>query len=364
MIFIFLLARGAFFLATVSGVFSVWGLAQTFSGIFWFVVAMGAAIEYGKLIAVSYLYRFWVTGPKLLNAYLMVAITSVMLITGAGHYGFLTSGYQTDSLPLKQTTAQIEVLEEERTRLIERKSQIDSQISQLPTDYVKGRERLIRQFRGEQTSTTARIRELDTELLELKKQKITSEAHTGPIVFIAQAFNIDTDKATHYLTLLIIFVFDPLAIALTWAVNVAIRQRRPELPPAPEPVKMVDPEPDIDEHQEPDEDDLPPEEPIVNDVIEEPVENNIALESPGVPAVERDINVVTAPPPASRRRRQYAQFDAGTADIGTLIARYKTLKQKQRANDPSDIFTADDNWDMLAIREVLHKAGVGSYIDD
>ena len=207
--FIVLLALGAFLLASVSGFFSVWGLAQTYSGIFWFVIAMGIAIEYGKLIAVSFIYRFWNIGPKVLNYYLLIAITAVMAVTAAGHYGFLTSGYQTDSLPLKQVEAQVQVLDQERNRLLQRKIQIDAQISQLPANSVRGRVSLIRQFKTEQLQTTDRLNALDQDLLKLKQQQITTEAHTGPIVFIAKAAHVDTDTATHYLTLLLIFVFDP-----------------------------------------------------------------------------------------------------------------------------------------------------------
>jgi len=59
MLFILLLGLGALFLATTSGFFSVWGLAHTFPNKFWAVIAMGIALEYGKLIGVSFLYRFW-----------------------------------------------------------------------------------------------------------------------------------------------------------------------------------------------------------------------------------------------------------------------------------------------------------------
>ena len=382
--FIVLLSIGALLLATVSGFFSVWGLAQTYSGIFWCVVAMGVAIEYGKLIAISYIYRFWNEGPKLLNYYLLIAITAVMLVTGAGHYGFLSSGYQTDSLPLKQVQEQITVLEEERTRVLDRKAQIDTQISQLPTNSVRGRTQLIRQFRGEQQQTTARVTELDAKLLELKQQRITSEAHTGPIVFIAKAANVDTDTATHYLTLLLIFVFDPLAIALTWATNVAIRKRADGLIPEAEP-ELIDvdaEEPELDEVLE-DEPVIEPEDEVYEAAYVEPevlapeliptveVEDTIEVEpTPEPQIVEAEDKVEldqptqsSAPPPARRRRPYPGTWSANPSQsVSELTTHYKYLAAKLAAADPNDAFTNDDEWEMKAIEEVLNKQGLGQYI--
>jgi hypothetical protein len=233
MLFILLLGMGAISLATVSGFFSVWGLAHTFHGIFASVVAMGIAIEYGKLIGISFLYRFWgkvsttlkywLFGPMIITTFI------VMLVTAMGHYGYLSSGYQADVLPLKQLTEQVKLLDEEKLRKIERKKEIDQQISQLPQDYVKGRERLIRQFKAEQQEVTNRINDLDKQILSLKTETLKTETHVGPIIYIAKAFGLDTDEATNYLVLLIICVFDPMAILLTIATNVAIREREREL---------------------------------------------------------------------------------------------------------------------------------------
>jgi hypothetical protein len=375
--FIVLLSIGALLLATVSGFFSVWGLAQTYSGIFWCVVAMGVAIEYGKLIAISYIYRFWNEGPKLLNYYLLVAIAAVMMVTGAGHYGFLSSGYQTDSLPLKQVQEQITVLEEERTRVLDRKTQIDTQISQLPTNSVRGRTQLIRQFRGEQQQTTARVTELDSKLLELKQQRITSEAHTGPIVFIAKAANVDTDTATHYLTLLLIFVFDPLAIALTWATNVAIRKRADSLLPVEEPELIDVDEPEIIDkptevadqiyeaaYEEPQvlTSELIPEVEIEDTVEPEPVPEPQIVDAED--KVELDQPTQSSATPPARRRRPYPGTWSTNPNqsVTELMSHYKYLAAKLAASDPNDAFTNDDEWEMKAIEEVLTKQGLGQYI--
>lgn len=227
--FILLLTLGAILLATTSGFFSIWGLAHTFHGKFWAVIAMGIALEYGKLIGVSFLYRFWNKVTRLVKVTLFtpfIVITLVLMgITATGHYAYLSSSYQIDALPFKQKVQQVDLLLAEKDRRIERKNDIDKQISQLPPTFIKGRERLISKFKQEQRDLTIRIDEIDKKILDLKTEVLQSEAEVGPIIYIAKALNLGIDQATNYLVLLIIAVFDPLAILLTIATNIAIRDR-------------------------------------------------------------------------------------------------------------------------------------------
>jgi len=278
--FIFLVALGAFLLATVSGFFSVWGLASTFSGIFWSVIAMGCALEYGKLIASSFLYRYWNTTHIALKLYLVMGVLTLMLLTGLGHFGYLSSGYQADILPVKQKQEQVKLLEEEKTRILARKQQIDDLLADKgPSIHTiqgadgtvddkatralgqttRAHDRLAKQYKDEQIQVTTRLRQLDADLLTYKQDLIKTEAHTGPIVYIAKAFGMDSDDATKYLIFLIIFAFDPMAVALTLAVNIAIKQKQeakakleaekpsddlPPEPPKTEPVPEPEPEPE------------------------------------------------------------------------------------------------------------------------
>lgn len=228
MVFITLLVLTTTFIAGAAAFFSVYGLAATFSGTFWSVVLMGSSLEAGKLIAASYLYRYWKQTNVWLKTYLMAGILTLMVLTSTGIFGYLSSGYQTDVLPLKQVEEQVKLLEEEKARLIQRKTQIDEQIAQLPTNVVRGRVALIKGFKAEQNQATDRITELDKVILEEKTKLIKTQAHIGPITYIASAFDLDTDNATKYLIYLIIFAFDPMAVSLTLAVNIAIRLRKEE----------------------------------------------------------------------------------------------------------------------------------------
>lgn len=270
MIFIALLILSAFSIATSAAFFSVYGLANTFSGTFWGVVVMGASLEAGKLMTASYLYRYWEHTHIALRSVLLSVCFAVMLLTSGGIFGFLSTGYQSDVLPLKQKADQVKMLEEERTRSLARKVQIDDLLAKNTTtvtnvqaadgsvdknaakvlrETTRSRESMVKQYREEQKQVTSRITELDKQMLPLKQDLIKTEAHVGPIIYIAKAFDLDSDNATKYLIYLIIFAFDPMAIALTLAVNVALRVRKEEketanrvtlpvpdpLPPAPEP---------------------------------------------------------------------------------------------------------------------------------
>lgn len=228
MLFVLLLAVTTAAIAGSAAYFSVYGLANTFAGVFWSVVIMGGSLEAGKLVATSYLYRYWLDTPKLLRGYLIASVGALMLLTSMGIFGYLSSGYQTDMLPLQQIESQVKLLEQEKTTKLDRKKQIDKQIADLPADYVTGRNVLINQFRVEQKDVTVRLNELDKQILELRQQQIKSEAHVGPIIYIAKAFNLATDDATKYIIFLIIFAFDPMAVALTLALNIVIRKREEE----------------------------------------------------------------------------------------------------------------------------------------
>jgi len=247
MIFIVILILTALSLAGTAAFFSIYGLAAIFSGIFWPVVIMGTVLEVGKLVAISYLYRFRETVSLVVKVYLYSAVLILMLITSAGIFGFLSMGYQQDILPLKQQEQQIMLLQAEQLEIsgfkderLSRRKQIDDDVASLPNNFVKGRQRLLKtygpeleQLRNDISGYTAQLNKKTLQLSELKQQKLLTEVHIGPIIFLAAAINSDTNDATKWIILLLIFVFDPLAVFLTVAANHALvvghkRQKAPQ----------------------------------------------------------------------------------------------------------------------------------------
>jgi hypothetical protein len=369
MFFIILLLLAAGTIAGSAGYFSVYGLANTFHGTFWSVVIMGGSLEYGKLVAASYLYRYWNKTHFILKTYLISGIITLMIVTSMGIFGYLSTGYQLDALPLKQLEQKVRLLEEEKLRSLDRKKQIDNQIANLPADYSKSRIKLMDSFKSEQEQVTNRINELDKEILDIKSKVINTEAHIGPISYIAKAFHMNTDDATKYLIYLIIFVFDPMAIALTLAVNISLRARREEKEGINEdlsklepvyvdedsydiPLKEPDPDPNdlIWEEQEP--------------IIEKPISyaadyikpTKISLEKYKPPFVPTPEQPYVAPPP--RRIRPYAGVGINVP-IEELLSQHQYYKTKE---DQGDIFTPDEQWAYQAIKNALKNQGYNIYI--
>lgn len=226
MLFAVLLSLTTFSIAGTAAFFSVYGLANMFAGYFWSVAFMGSALEAGKLIAASYLYRYWKPTSILMRAYLLFAVFVLMVITSTGIFGYLSAGYQSDTAPLKQSQQQISLIDTDLAALQARKQEIDGQVSKLNTNDVVGRQRLTRMFDQEIRSINKRIPELTQQKQQLMQKNLEIEAHVGPIVYIAGAFGLSTDDAIKYIILMLIAVFDPLAIILTICLNVIIAEHR------------------------------------------------------------------------------------------------------------------------------------------
>jgi hypothetical protein len=222
---IILLSLAAFSLATAAGFFSVVGLATTFAGSFWAVVALGSTIEFGKLVAVSFLYRFWGNVSWVMKLLLSVMVVLVMFVTSFGVFGFLTKANQMDMVVLKQSSSTLALLEAEEKQLNNRKLQIDQQIAQLKDTDVAGRVRLGKQFNTEITAINKRLPVLTVEKQKLASVQIEQQADVGPMVYLAKTLGYDVDVAVTWFTILLVLVFDPLAVILTICANIAIARR-------------------------------------------------------------------------------------------------------------------------------------------
>lgn len=219
MLFALVMIIATLAIAASAGYLSVIGFATTFSATFWQALVLAASLETGKLVAASFLYRYWSSAQFLLKSVMMISVAGLMIFTSAGIYGYLTSSYQSGTLTLNTTTQQVTILEEERARLLARKQEIDAQITQLPTNYVTARRQLMATFGPELEQLNARLPAIDQQLLELKTSTVSEEASVGPIIFVAKTFGIDSDRAVNYFISLVVLVLDPLAVAMTLATN-------------------------------------------------------------------------------------------------------------------------------------------------
>lgn len=231
MIFSLLTFASAFLIEGLGTWISIIGLSSLFSADP-IIIALAAALDVGKVVTVSFLYKRWSTAPRLLRMYMILAVAVLMIITSAGAFGYLSAAFQGAIKDTKQHQILVAATMEEKARLEARKKEIDAQIAGLPSNIVRGRQRLISAFKGEADRINLRLRQLDAELPRMQMQQVTINTHAGPIIYVSQAFDVSVEQAVKYVILVIIFVFDPLAIALLVAGNFLweTRAQRPRAP--------------------------------------------------------------------------------------------------------------------------------------
>jgi hypothetical protein len=247
---IFLTLLTAIALSAVAGYYSVIGLAQIFPGSFWPVIIMGSILEASKLVTVSWLYRNWRECPILIKSYLSVAVTILMLITSMGIFGFLSKAHlehSADNAPLVDKIALLdEKIKTEKEnveanrKIIKQYDEVVDQTMGRSTDekgadkaqairrsQQKDRIRVLQEIQQSQAIIAKYSEERAPLSTELKK----IEADIGPIKYIAAlAYDSEADgdiidKAVRLVILLIIVVFDPLAILLLIAYNMSMREK-------------------------------------------------------------------------------------------------------------------------------------------
>lgn len=185
---------------------------------------MAISLDIGKVVAVSFIYKFWSEINALMKTYMAAAVIVLMIITSAGVFGFLSAEFQKAISNTSEQQVLISALSEEKDRLSRRKQEIDAQIAKLPDNIVRGRQALMKQFEPEVSQINSRLVEIDRELPKLRVETIKKNVEVGPIIYIAEAFDTTPEKAVKWIILVIILVFDPLAIALLIAGNFLLKR--------------------------------------------------------------------------------------------------------------------------------------------
>lgn len=237
-------------IAGVAGWYSIVGLMAIFSGAAIPIAIMGGSLEIGKLVTASWLHQNWKNTSIALKSYLTLAVVVLMLITSLGIFGFLSKAHLEQSISTGGTNElQIENLERQidnERRIIRDSETVIQQLDQtvqtlMDYDRIRGKDGAL-QVRKDQTeerqtlnqtinTSFSRIEELESTLLPLKKQQLEIEVEVGPLKYIAELIYGDEakdmfDEAVRFVILLIIFVFDPLAIAMLLAANQGFREKR------------------------------------------------------------------------------------------------------------------------------------------
>ncbi len=224
--------------------FSVTGLGVLFSGASTAVIVMASALEFAKLVTASYLEQKWKETTLFLKVYLTSAVFILMLITSAGIFGYLSNAFQQQNIKLQQVDREVAVWD---VKIKSNESQIKTYSEQLTLmqsnqgkiiDGGKVNNRLLRSIdnRDKQTQKISdKISKLqeenagyNEEINKIRTTNVDIEKEVGGFRFIAEAFQTDLNIVVKWFMFLIVFVFDPLAIALVIALNKLIKPIRKE----------------------------------------------------------------------------------------------------------------------------------------
>ena len=233
-------------LSSIAAFYSVIGLAQIFPGSFWPIVIMGSVLEVAKLVTASWLYNNWKETQILMKTYFLVAIVLLMLITSMGIFGFLSKAHLDQVQPTSGNTIKINAIDNQIKRqeiVIDRAEKTLTQLDKSIEVYLNNeyatrglKERQKQEAERNELNTAIKnasdeIAKLSTEKANLQLAQDKIEAEVGPIKYVAELIYGDDakshfDEAVRIVILILIFVFDPLAVLLLIAANISLRQWR------------------------------------------------------------------------------------------------------------------------------------------
>jgi len=241
-------------ISAVAAFYSIVGLMAIFSASALSIAIMGAVLEVGKLITASWLYQNWKTIPKLLKYYLTSAVVVLMFITSMGIFGYLSkshidAGTNTSQLQIKLERLNNYIKSEQKT--IDRAERQLENLDKALERYVelgavsKGLDRRLEQEEERDILTSMvnksqfKIDEYLDEKSEYDLEIKNFEVEVGPLKYISALIYGDDalnflDSAVRIVILILVFVFDPLAVLLVVAANISIndynnRKRRERL---------------------------------------------------------------------------------------------------------------------------------------
>jgi hypothetical protein len=235
----------ALIVAGCAAFFSVQGLATLYAARYVAVCVMAGGLEIGKLVAASFLHRYWKSISWLLKLYLTVAVVVLMAITSLGIFGFLTGAYQQshikveltdvkqEALNLKKEFLKLEIdqLNDRIKTLNEARKAQENRLPDLSTKAAKPIYEDIKRSSEEISSSRTRIDGLTKQLFDVSKDSIdekiegSKEVDIGTLKYVAKAFGVDMDTVIKWFTLAIVIVFDPLAVALVLAYNSLVEKK-------------------------------------------------------------------------------------------------------------------------------------------
>ena len=239
-----LLGFSALLIAGCAAYFSVTGLGVLFSGASIAVMVMAGSLEFAKLVSATYLKQKWTEIGGFNKIYLTIAVGILMFITSLGIFGYLSNAFQQQNLKLQQIDREISVWKEKISQDTVQIGQLTRQITELNQNQgkiidggkvnnrvlksVDKRDEQIGKLQDKISVLQDSVVKFNEKINEIKNNNIGVEREVGGFRFVAEAFGWELNTVVKFFIILIVLVFDPLAIALVIAFNGLIYKKPDE----------------------------------------------------------------------------------------------------------------------------------------
>ena len=237
--FTYLVGFSGLLISSVAAFFSVTGIAQLFSGSFWSVVVMTGSLEFGKLVAASFIYRYWNLVNWLQKMYTVIAVVILIGITSMGIFGFLSNSYMGATVEFESMITKLEVYKEQLVTLEDDKKflkqELEESVNSLPSNYITAKRKLREEYNPKVLELNDMILNVKQDISDLKVGLVETGVDVGPAIYLARAFNTDIDTVVKFFIFILIFVFDPMAVSLIIAYNRVIEDEPERIS---EPIEM------------------------------------------------------------------------------------------------------------------------------
>jgi hypothetical protein len=213
----------ALLVAGSAAYYSVFGLSKLFSGAMFAVVVMAGSLEFAKLVSASFLYRYWTKINIWLKYYMLIGVVTLVLITSAGIFGFLSNAYQGATIEFEKESTVLLYKEDRLSQLQEDKvflkQELELAISELPDNYITAKRNLRKDYNPKILEVNNQMLDIKAEIGDLKTALIETGVDVGPAIYLARIFGTDIDTVVKFFIFILIFVFDPMAVSLVIAYN-------------------------------------------------------------------------------------------------------------------------------------------------
>jgi len=242
----YLALLSAISISAVAAYYSIVGLVAIFSAQAMPIIVMGTTLEIGKLVAASWVFNNWKSCPVIIRSYLVIAVVVLMFITSMGIFGFLSKAHLDQTTTADTASIEIERIETflniEKRRIKNAQQNLDNLealVLKLDASDAAYTRRIQRKERAaieeEIKQASQKVIEYQEELIPLRKEQVKIEAEVGPIKYIAELLyeteenkEASLNKAIRGVIIVIVIVFDPLAVILLIAANIGLKRRREE----------------------------------------------------------------------------------------------------------------------------------------